>query len=89
MLPSRSASLRQTGAERSIGTTMEIHQLQYFVAVAEEGSFSNAAECASTSRSFAMIGNSKAASGQMPQNDVTARLMIEPVANFTERFYRV
>jgi Bacterial regulatory helix-turn-helix protein, lysR family len=30
--------------------TMEIHQLRYFVAVAEEGSFSNAAEREHVSR---------------------------------------
>jgi hypothetical protein len=36
-----------------------------------------------------MIGDGKAESGWMLQNDVTARLMIERVANLTERFYRV
>src|SRR5205823_1894118 len=53
MLPNSIGQAWTNGrAERSIGTTMEIHQLRYFVAVAEKASFSNAAEREHVSQSL-------------------------------------
>src|SRR5437868_7731459 len=40
----RSTASTKRRSQRSIAMPMEIHQLRYFVAIAEEGSFSNAAE---------------------------------------------